>query len=237
MSREVMALTVLIDPGHGGDDTGAKSFPSKNGQQILEKDLAMQISKKLYNKLKPFHSVYLTRSIDRNVTLQERSDLAEKIKADIFVSIHLNSSTQKESRGVEVYYLDNHNDIAVKKVENLENQMPAGEDQQIKHVLIDLVIGQTVEQSKMLAKYIQQNIKKKMAVKYKLKDRGVRAGLFYVLALSKRPGVLIEAGFMSNPEEIKKINTGLFQEEMASSILEGILQFSQSKKKSKVSLF
>lgn len=237
ISSKAMAFTVLIDPGHGGDDTGAKSELAGKGKTIFEKDLALSISKKVYNKLKPFHSVFLTRSIDRNVTLQERSDLAEKIKADIFVSIHMNSAPLKKSNGIEVYYLDNHNDVAVKKVENLENKMTDGEEQLIKHILIDLIIQQTVEQSKTLANSLNTSFKKSIITKYKMKNRGVRPGLFYVLALSKRPGILIEAGFMSNALEIKKLKSDQFQSDIANSIVEGILKFSRKQKRPKVSLF
>ncbi len=237
VSMAATAFTVLIDPGHGGDDTGAKSKMTGSEKQILEKDLALSISKKVYDKLKPFHSVYLTRSIDRNVTLKERSELAEKIKADIFVSIHLNSAPSKDSNGVEIYYLDNHNDVAVKKVENLENIIVAGEEQQINHILTDLIIQQTVDQSKLLASSLDTSIKKGVVIKHKMKNRGVRPGLFYVLALAKRPGVLIEVGFISNQEELKKLQTESFQTDMSNAIVEGILKFSRAQKKPKVSLF
>ena len=79
-----------------------------------------------------------------------------------------------------------------------------GEDKVINQILIDIVIEKTVSSSKKLAKYIHQNLNKKISKKFRMKNREVKPGLFYVLALSKRPGVLIEAGFMSNPKEIKK---------------------------------
>ncbi len=220
-------MTILIDPGHGGDEDGAKV--EKANITIKEKDLTLIIAKKIYDKLKAKHRVFLTRSIDRTVTLQERADIAEKIKADLFISVHINSSPDPRAKGFETYYLDNHDDIAVKKVEKTEN-VNQGSSDGIQQILIDLAVEQTVKTSKPLA-YLIHNEKKNKLPRLGLQSRGVKPALFYVLALSKRPGVLLEAGFITNESDLKKLQDPKFQESYASAVAVGINQYIAQKKK------
>ncbi|MDA9189666.1 N-acetylmuramoyl-L-alanine amidase [bacterium] len=214
------SFTVLIDPGHGGEDHGAVG--KLHGKKILEKDIALSISKKVMEYLKKDHHVFLTRSFDRTVSLGERSDLAEKIKADIFVSIHVNSSRNKRGQGFETFYLDNHHDKAVKKVESTENKNLRGDALVINQILTDLIIQNTVVNSKKLASYVHHSVKGNIQKRYKIRDRGVKPGLFYVLALSKRPSILLEVGFMSNTRELKKIKSHKFQYLYAKAVAKGI---------------
>ncbi|MBF0207775.1 MAG: N-acetylmuramoyl-L-alanine amidase [Oligoflexia bacterium] len=250
------ALTILIDPGHGGDDVGAKTIlPSrrlansklKNDHIItlFEKDLTLTISKKLQEKLKEKdYSAFLTRSFDHNVSLEERANMAEKIKADLFISVHINSDFKKGAHGFETYYLNNHNDSAVKKLENVENQKltatshavsvasasaststNSNNDPIISKILIDLVIEKTVEKSIKLAKQIHSEIDKTVHKKHRAQNRKVRPGLFYVLALAKRPSVLLEVGFISNQEEANRLNDYNFQEDYVTAVVSGIDKF------------
>lgn len=232
--------SILIDPGHGGEDQGTTNTigPKNKKQMVFEKDIALVISKKLYNKLnKKNHSVYLTRSFDRKVELKERAEMAEKLKADLFISIHVNSGPNNNSNGFETYYLDNHSDVAVKKMEEAENQGMGVDDPVAKQILIDLVIKRTVNSSKKLANSIHSRVKKNVAPTFRMKDRGVRPGLFYVLALSKRPGVLLEVGFLSNDKEKYKILSNKFQEDYTDSIVEGIEAFIKGQKKESILIF
>ena len=230
-TQATCAFVVLIDPGHGGAELGAMSrvWVKKKGvkktKNIYEKDLALKLAKKVKKYLDKKHTTYLTRSFDRTVTLNERANMADTVKADLFISIHFNSSTESKSHGFETYYLDNHADVAIKKVENVENKYLDGADKTVNQILIDLVIQKTVPSSKKLANSIHSNLSKVMTKKFKLKDRGIKPGLFYVLALSKRPGVLIEAGFMSNKKEIKKIRTNSYLNSYAKSIATGINEY------------
>lgn len=222
--------TVLIDPGHGGSELGATiEIPYKASKMLIkEKDLALKIGKKIKKLLSKSHSVYLTRSIDRDLTLQERADIADKIKADLFISLHFNSNPIKKYRGFEVYYLDNHQDQAVKKVESVENAGLSGEDLIVNQILIDLVIDKTSADSKKLATQIHKAISKNIQKSYRMRNRGVKPGLFYVLALSKRPSALIEVGFLSNPDEAKKMNSEKFLNDYALAISNGINQYLKS---------
>lgn len=226
-----LGQVILIDPGHGGEDCGAKGHyikvirNKKIKKTICEKDLALQMALKLRDRLKKHYSTYLTRSIDRTISLKERAQLAEKVKADIFISIHLNASHSKHSHGFETYFLNNHNDKVIKKIEKIENSELTGKDAIIKQILIDLVIERTAPQSRALAKMIHKNIKRKIIKKHKIFDRGIKPAIFYVLALSKRPAVLLEAGFLSNPKETKKLLSKKFQMNYTLGVYQGIKEY------------
>jgi len=233
---KIWALTILIDPGHGGEDRGA--LGGTNKKLITEKDLTLIYAKKIFRKLKnKKHQVFLTRSLDRSVSLNERAELADKIKADLFISIHINSSKRKSSQGFEIFYLDNHSDVAVKKVEEVENKDLKGEALVINQILTDLVIERTAKKSKKLAASIYKHIRKPLADEYKMKDRGVKPGLFYVLALTKRPAVLIEIGFISNARELRKMMSRGFQETYTTNVVKGIEEFIKGVKRKDPALF
>jgi len=227
-----MAQSILIDPGHGGEDCGAKGkiWIKKTLKVICEKDIALSIAKIIHKRLSKNYSTYLTRSLDRTVTLEERAELADKIKADIFISIHINASTSKSSHGLETFYLDNHDNAAVKKVEEVENKNTKGEQVIINKILADLVIDRTAPSSRKMAKLVHHEISTKISKKYKITDRGVKPAIFYVMALSKRPSILLEVGFMTNPRELKKLITKRFQSDYANAVASGIEKYFQKKK-------
>jgi len=195
---QARAYVVLIDPGHGGDELGAVAKLKKTNSKgrkyethVYEKDLSLRLAKKVKDILEKKFTVYLTRSFDRKISLEDRAGMADTVKADLFISIHFNASTEKKSHGFETYYLDNHTDKVIKKVENIENKDLKGDAKVINKILIDLAIEKTAPSSKKLANYIHTSLDKKITKKFKMKNRKMKPGLFYVLALSKRPGVLL----------------------------------------------
>lgn len=216
------AKVVLIDPGHGGDEIGAVGLLNK--KKIHEKDLSLRLSQKIKDELSKSTSAYLTRSIDRLVSLQERANMADEIKADLFLSVHFNSSSNSKSHGFELYYLDNNSNVATQKVERSENLNLKGEELIVNQILVDLVVQQTVSHSKKLAAEVHQMVRP-VIKKHRIDDRGIKPGLFYVLALSKRPGLLIEAGFVSNQKELSVINQEKFLDDLAKGISAGVLNF------------
>lgn len=223
-----MSKVVLIDPGHGGEEIGAVgSLPSK--KKIYEKDLSLRLASKVKEYVGASTTAYLTRSLDRAVTLQERADLADLVKADLFISIHFNSSPNHQSHGFEIYYLDNNSNVAANKVERAENLNLKGEELIVNQILVDLVVQQTVTHSKQLANYVHQSVLP-VIKSHNLTNRGIKPGLFYVLALSKRPGLLIEAGFVSNPKELSKVNEEKYLNDLARAISKGILEFIKQQK-------
>lgn len=221
----LLAKVVLIDPGHGGEEVGAVGYlDSKKSRKVYEKDLSLRLSKKIKEVLSKSTTTYLTRSLDRTVSLQERADLADLVKADLFLSIHFNSSTNAKSHGMELYYLDNNANAAANKVARSENLNLQGEELIVNQILVDLVVQQTVHHSKALARFVHKELKP--VVKFnKIDDRGIKPGLFYVLALSKRPGLLVEVGFVSNPGELRKVNEDKFLNSMAQAIASGVIEF------------
>jgi N-acetylmuramoyl-L-alanine amidase len=231
---QAQAFTIIIDPGHGGDDDGAKVMSIGIGPQSLikEKDIALSISQKISDKLAAKnYSVFLTRSFDRTVSLPERAAIAEKTKADLFISVHINSSPESGAVGFETYYLDNHNDVAIKKVEKTENIQLKNDEIIVQQILVDLVVEQTVNTSKPLAASIHSEIKNTVGRKYGIKSRGIKPGLFFVLALSKRPGVLLEVGFISTQKERIRMMNPKFQEDYATAVVSGIEKFIKNKMK------
>lgn len=242
--NSAFGFVILIDPGHGGTEMGAISKVTQRNSKgkyytrhVYEKDLTLALAIRLKRKLDKHFSTYLTRSFDRTVALEDRAEMADTVKADLFISIHFNSSRSKKSHGFETYYLDNHQDKAIKKVEAIENKGLKGENKVINQILIDLAIQKTVPTSKKLASSIHKEITSNMMSKFQIRDRGIKPGLFFVLALSKRPGVLIEAGFMSNPKEVKKLRTKNYLDMYAQSIADGIIKYHSTLPKREIPLF
>lgn len=229
-SAQSFAKVVLIDPGHGGEEAGAVGYlDAKRTKKIFEKDLCLRLSKKIKDIISKDTTAYLTRSLDRAVGLQERADMADVVKADLFLSIHFNSAPDRRSHGFELYYLDNNSNVGANKVERAENLNLKGEELIVNQILVDLVVGQTVDHSKDLAREVHEKVKPTIK-KNKILDRGIKPGLFYVLALSKRPGLLVEVGFVSNEEELKKVNSEKFLDEMARSISAGVISYIKKQK-------
>jgi len=231
LNATTKAPVFLIDPGHGGDDCGARSVIKARGGEVCEKDLALEIATRVHKILRKKYDAYLTRSIDRNISLDERAQMADKVAADYFVSIHLNSHEKPHAKGLEVYFLDNHDNIAVHKIERVENKDQKGEIVVINQILADLVIERTAPISRLMAKYVHQGIVSHVKKPFGYTDRGPKAALFYVLALSKRPSILIEAGFISHPEERELLVREKFQEKFAEGIVEGLEKFLEKRPK------
>ena len=229
ISRPLLAKKVLIDPGHGGDDCGAKAkiWKSKKLSIICEKDIALSLAKKIKYHIEKNskYNAYLTRLIDKPVSLQKRSELADTIKADIFISIHLNAARSKSSHGFETFYLDNHDDAAIKKIEDVENTGTSFEKAIINQILASLVVDRVAPSSKELGTYVHNAISKYISKPFKMKDRGLKPGLFYVLALSKRPSILLEAAFLTNTREAKLAKSNKFQEIYSQAVAKGVIEY------------
>ena len=153
-SYVVNAKIVLIDPGHGGIENGAisKNVKINNiSRDLYEKDISFRMAKKIQEKLSKKHQVYLTRSFDKTLSLEQRAIMAQKLGADIFVSVHANSSESRKSHGFETYYLDNNDNEAVKKVVRLENNehSSAVEDNYSENPMIHQILSELVEEGKL----------------------------------------------------------------------------------------
>ncbi|MDO8462222.1 MAG: N-acetylmuramoyl-L-alanine amidase, partial [Deltaproteobacteria bacterium] len=216
--QKKQSLTIVIDPGHGGKDSGAIGV---GGRQ--EKRAALQISqlwkRQLEKKLKA--RVVLTRSRDVFISLGERNRISKKANAQLFISVHMNAAENKKANGLEIYYLNNATDRASSKLAARENKGIPKEEKDLEAILGTLIQNENTEASALLAKQVHRTIFKRIEAK----DLGVKTALFYVLVGPGCPSLLIESGFMSHPEEGKKLFQKRYQEEIVLGITEGIEKY------------
>jgi N-acetylmuramoyl-L-alanine amidase len=197
---------VVIDPGHGGPDTGA--VYKDKGNTYTEKMMTLLIGRDLARELIiKGHSVILTRNDDRLINLSDRTALANRLKADIFISIHLNSSAEKmKSGGVETFILNHATDASSKRLADLENSVlkessanANSGSANVSLIMKDLILDGSLEPSRQLACNVQARLKT-IAV-----DRGVKQALFYVLLGADMPSILIEGGFLNAKADRERI--------------------------------
>lgn len=217
------SLRIVIDPGHGGKDTGAIG---PNG--VEEKTVTLAIAKKLARTLEKEQGaiVYLTRSRDVDLPLEKRNEFANAKKADLFISIHANANKNKSVSGVETYYLNNASDEAAKRLAQRENRSAAKPQSQVDKILLTLSQNYTTEESRVFAGDVHKTVIEDLSGRYKgLKDHKVRSALFYVLVGAKCPGILVETSFISNPTEEKRLTNPAYQSAIADAIASGIEQY------------
>lgn len=218
--------TIVLDPGHGGKDPGALG---KNGTR--EKDINLLVSIKLKHLLEQELGVrvLMTRSDDRFVSLADRTRFANDNHADIFISIHTNASKSRAARGLETFYLATSMNSDTRAVEALENnvvEIYEGEAEKQKYddlafILSDMLQTENLEYSNNLATLIQRN----MIAGSQGCDRGVKQANFYVLRGAFMPAILIEMGFISNPDEENLLANEEYQNRLSRTIFEGIKRY------------
>jgi N-acetylmuramoyl-L-alanine amidase len=222
---------VVIDPGHGGKDPGARGY-----RGLPEKDLVLAVSKLLARRLgaEPGIEVAMTRSDDRYLSLEDRTAFANAQGADLFVSVHGNASTNTGLRGVEVYYLNNTNNRGTLRLAAMENNLrwdPRNPKLQaaipdLSYILSDLRQTYKVEESKQLAEQLQRSVVSRLQEGYtSVEDLGVKEGPFYVLVGAYMPCVLVEVSFLTNPIEGRRLATSGYRQALADGIYEGIHRY------------
>ena len=190
--------SIFLDPGHGGSDPGAVSGG------VREKDLTLSVYNKVSSKLASLgYTVLTSRNVDKDVDLVDRADQANKANADMLLSIHFNAGGRGVARGIETYYYQSQAD-RVPKI-NKENHNNA----------------ERLERSRKLANKVQQNLLYQTGAN----DRGVKRASFTVLRETSIPSILVELGFIDNPEERNKIKTNEYQERLANGIVDGIVEY------------
>ena len=218
--------TIVIDPGHGGLEVGAKG---KFG--TLEKDVTLAISlrlKALIEKNLAFH-VELTRDRDMDVTLENRAAIANNHRAELFISIHANSSYRRNANGSETFFLSlNATDEEARRLAYLENNsadldkpLATENKDDIMMILWDMAQSAYLKQSQRLAEIIQDELNSLLGTK----DRGIKQAPFKVLTGVACPAVLVEAAFISNPEEERDLVQEAFQENVAQAIYRGLVSY------------
>lgn len=216
---------IVIDPGHGGKDSGAIG---KRG--LMEKIVVLDIAKKLKAiiKKKTNYEVILTRESDIFIPLEERTMIANIKRADLFISIHANASRKRNARGIETYFQGVPRTEEERETAARENMSDADneythDDNILEFILADMKNTYKINESGQLAGIIQYSLIKGMARQYHgIKNLGVKQALFYVLHKAKMPSILIETSFISNPEEEKRFRDSIYRDYIASCIYNGI---------------
>ncbi|MBW7957619.1 MAG: N-acetylmuramoyl-L-alanine amidase [Deltaproteobacteria bacterium] len=226
-SRVSGPMVVVIDPGHGGEDTGAKG-PSG----LEEKDVTLRLALGLAETLKKRDDlrVLLTRTADVFIPLEERTAFANRNGADLFISIHANAASNKDAIGIETFFLSfEATDEDARRLAAFENSAgahgaelaAAGAEDDIKSILLDLANTMSHHESSAFAEMVHTT----MVGGTGRENRGVKQAPFTVLVGATMPAVLIEVGFISNPSEEKWLSKADGQARLAESIAEGILSF------------
>jgi N-acetylmuramoyl-L-alanine amidase len=213
--------TVVLDPGHGGHDTGAVG-PSG----LLEKELTLDIARRVAPLLEEDLGlrVILTRSRDQFLALRERTALANRERAELFVSIHANAAPMASASGAETYFLSSEaTDGAARRAAEYENRVIAlegggGSRDVLRSILWDLVQSDFQQESSRAAEATQNQLDRAL----RLPNRGVKQAPFYVLGGAAMPAILVEIGFISNPLEEQRLRDEGYRERIARALAAGL---------------
>jgi N-acetylmuramoyl-L-alanine amidase len=216
---------IIIDPGHGGRDYGAPGYL----KGVHEKDVVLQIARRLAQKMRQELKceVFLTRSRDEFLTLEERTAIANTKNADLFISIHTNSHKDNRAYGIETYFLNLATDDDAIRVAAMENATSTKNISDLQTILFDLMQNAKINESSRLAGYIQGSMVGHLKSKRysRIKDKGVKQAPFYVLLGAQMPSVLVETSFISNPRECKRLITPKYQDRLCEAIILGIKKY------------
>lgn len=226
---QVEPFKVVLDAGHGGKD------PGKVQGKVYEKDIVLKIVRLVGSSLAsdPLFKVIYTRFDDTFVELYERGAIANKAKADLFVSIHCNASSNVLAQGVECYVLGLSSSDANLEVCRAENEVITFEDNYKKNYSqydissAEIYIGLSIMQEEYLNQsiHIASSIQNAFSSELKRKERGVKQAGFIVLHQTYMPAVLVEIGFMTNEQELEYLTSSLGQQEIASAIVSAIKKY------------
>ena len=220
---------IIIDPGHGGKDPGATSR-----YKIREKDLVLAVSKKLGASLKRKigATVSLTRATDKFITLGERNRIANQKQCDLFLSVHANAAKSKNADGIEVYYLNRATDVASERLADRENEGSPKPEKEIEAILSDLIQAAATEESAELASDVERSLRRGLGKRYGIGPVRVKTALFYVLVGAKCPSLLIEIGFITNPQEARRLKKAGYQRDLTDAIAGGVASYLAGREKS-----
>jgi N-acetylmuramoyl-L-alanine amidase len=214
--------TIVIDPGHGGDETGARG---PNG--ALEKDVTLSIARRLKGLLEARLGIrtILTRDGDQTVGLDERAAFANNNKADLFLSLHASASVRPSASGAEVFFLslEEYGDVAqmVAQAERVPVAVFGGGTRDIEVIRWELAQARYIEQSSLLASTIEAALRERVP----MSPRGLQQAPFRVLVGANMPAALVEVGFLTNPAQEQQLTTDTFQNALVGALLESVIRF------------
>ena len=215
---------VVIDAGHGGNDPGAIG---RTG--LREKDVNLDIAKRVAGLLKKEGiEIIMTRSSDRFIPLGSRVDVANRMGADLFISIHSNANRVRSMNGFEVYYVDptvSDSKRALFAAQNVPLKVPhsslAGNSVSLKAILWDMIYTSNRAESIALSRAVCYSLNEELGIKI----LGIKGARYAVLRGIRMPGVLIEVGFVSNGEEEGKLKNGFYRQKIAEAVVDGVKNY------------
>jgi len=231
-AKERRLRKVVIDAGHGGKDPGTV------GKKVKEKDVALGVALKLgryiHENYKDVEVIY-TRSTDVFIELYRRAQIANENHADLFISIHCNGTKSPQAKGTETWVMGLHKSAQNLEVARMENAAILKEDNYSQYdgfdpqspeatIIFSLYQNSYLDQSLDLASKVQKQFKERL----KLGDRGVKQAGFWVLYKTTMPGILVETGFLSNPDDEKFLATQTGQEQIAYSVFLAFREYKES---------
>ena len=214
---------IVIDPGHGGHDTGTIG---PNG--LEEKDLVLDVSKRLGKLLdtRLGAEVIYTRDDDTFIPLETRTAIANQEGADLFVSVHANSSSDADARGVETYYLNFTSSAEALEVAARENAVSEKSIHELQDLVKKIALKEKIEESREFATDVEYSLHSGLAAKNPgLRDRGVKKAPFIVLIGANMPSILAEISFVSNPGDERRLGTPEYRQRIAESLYRGIAKY------------
>ena len=219
--------TIVIDAGHGGKDPGAVGY-----RGTKEKDIALDVAKRLEKKLSKNMNVkiIMTRDEDVFLRLSERTRIANESNGNLFISIHTNAAEDRRASGFETFLIGPNKNEAAVRVAARENAVLELEGTSGKKLTNEDLIQATIAQSafasksEQFASMVQKEIKKRV----QSRDRGVKQAGFYVLMGASMPNVLVELGFISNPSEEKKLRSPQYRDQLATAIYRAVEQYQKT---------
>ena len=214
---------IVIDPGHGGHDTG-----TIGPEGLQEKDLVLEVGRRLGKLLQTRlgAEVVYTRKNDTFIPLETRTAIANKERADLFISIHANSSRDPDARGVETYYLNFTSSPEALEVAARENAVSEQSIYQLGDLVKKIALKEKIEESREFAGDVQESLHSGLAAKSPaIRDRGVKKAPFIVLIGANMPSILAEISFVSNPTDEHRLETSEYRQRIAESLYRGIAKY------------
>jgi N-acetylmuramoyl-L-alanine amidase len=221
--RTKSMTTIVIDPGHGGKDPGARGHRGTE-----EKDITLKVALKLRDLLSRQRGVriLMTRERDEFIELGDRAKFANRHEADLFVSIHVNSHPQRSVKGIEIYHFGEAKDQRALEVAARENGTPLNNTGVgWEYLVADLLTAKKIEESLELAWTAKEAMVTNLNGHYDLVDHGVKTAPFYVLRFTSMPSILAEIAYISNSSEEELLRTSRFTTLVAEALMEGVKSF------------
>ncbi len=213
---------IVIDAGHGGHDPGTIG---RGGLQ--EKDLVLDVALRLERLVRQElgADVLLTRATDVFVPLEERTAIANSRGADLFLSIHANSSRNASARGIETYFLNFARSAHAEAVAARENAISPATLKDLQNLVKAITLNSKIDESRDFAAAVQEHMVAGVRREHVVPDRGVHTAPFYVLIGANMPAILAEIAFVSNPDDEKRLGTADYREVLARSLLRGVTAY------------